>query len=420
MLMSRRSVLWLAASMILCGMLATDGFAKKGGNGGGGGGGEDPPQAALPNVEFDLRFLPLRDGSSAAVIADMNIGLEVVGHLQTDLGDQGFLYDYRSDLLVTLDELISAGEWQAMLDGDWTQSRLEGINSWGLVVGYLMNSDRTDARSFILDTRKTPALVHYPDVEVPGFAGAEKTLLDKVNIWGDIVGHLKFPGSDYTPVVFNPGIQDPDYEVPTIEVREIGLRGEFNSTPYNTEKLTDSRRVLVRGSQGEAAAEYDIEMRELVTVSTADDGLYIQGIHKSGQFFGEQTFKGGKWGIPRPTIVDWVDGHWQVVWQQSVEGQVTAINDSSEEDNLNEIFQGDILTREVEGSGFNNYVDLYLHNPRYGKILLDDLIRPDQLNAWQAIRYDDQIMTEKLPDSNFGAIADYFNWILVPHPHVRN
>ena len=209
MLVNRRVLFCFTAFMFLCGGVAIPGYAGNGngnGNGNGGGGGDDPPPAALPDVEFDLRFIPLRDGSNAAIIEDMNIGLEVVGYLQSDQGDQGFLYDYRTDLLFTLEELISADDWQIMLDGDWTQSVLMGINTWGLVVGYLGNSDSTDRRGFILDTRTTPAIVHYPDLEVTGFADTEKSLLDKVNVYGDIVGHFRFSGSDYlTPFVFNPG-----------------------------------------------------------------------------------------------------------------------------------------------------------------------------------------------------------------------
>ena len=142
------SILRLVTSVALCCVLAFPVLAAppagKGG-GGGGGGGEDPPQT-LPDIQYDVRVVKLLDGQTRVIPRWVNNHRQMVGYQSPDASETfqvGFLYDCDSDTVSNLESLLSAGDYSAITQAGFVQSRFRWINDLGYLIGYVKDIDST-------------------------------------------------------------------------------------------------------------------------------------------------------------------------------------------------------------------------------------------------------------------------------------
>ena len=168
--------------------------------------------------------------------------------------------------------------------------------------------------------------------------------------------------------------------------------------------------------------EYDIATDTLSEVCDDSDRLLLNDINSFGTYSGYAEFSEKRNRVSAyPVAFDPTTG---IIWKATSQSVgYWGLNDPSVDDLLHGVTLGDILIRR------NDWVRFGLYNPVYGELNIDDLIDasdPDRA-AWLLLTQNganDFVMSEKRPDTNFGAIAgkthpDGVPFILVPKPFTR-
>jgi hypothetical protein len=197
MFLNRRSVLWFAAGVLLCGVLATSSLAGKGGKGKGGGGGDDGGSGGgdtPPPVGYAVTWLQIDGGNTLAL--DVNATGEVVGYYYDPSNEpHPFLYSTTSGYEM-LDDLVDVAEaaMEAVLgeEIDLRQGHVlrsaHRINDAGRIAGNARNEfgERT---VYVFDVALDPPLQFAPSP-----AGIEIGVQDMstdgrilTGLWGDTI-----------------------------------------------------------------------------------------------------------------------------------------------------------------------------------------------------------------------------------------
>lgn len=214
MLLNRKYVLWLAASLVICAMLATSSFAGKGGKGNGNGGGTAGNGGTeLPPVRYEIRYIEAPDATGGVYAEEMNNAGQIVGSYVRNDQFYGFLFDpsddepgaspvgHTQDLNAIVDKSLAP---------DWVIASANGINDRGDVVGVLRPSDSImydgPFRSFVIDMNDTPPKL-YPIDPVSNVPLDSNHGADRINESGDIAGYFYVDGARHW-YLYNPGWYD--------------------------------------------------------------------------------------------------------------------------------------------------------------------------------------------------------------------
>jgi len=349
-----------------------------------------PPKntVTLPNVAYDIKLLPIDWWTQ---VYDVNNNLQVVGHYTINNINNGpvagFLYDHFLGTVSALPDLISQAEMDSLVAAGFTQSKFRGINDSGVIVGYVGNADWSVADGIIVETQ-TGVITRSSS-----FVTFNNSYLLHINNWGDLVGGYHV-GTDHRYTF----VASYDTQNATYVARDFGLA--FPTTLYRS-KITDTRLVKLPGPDPLITTEFDLNAgmySDPYLVSDLADGVDLTCIDSFGRYAGSRAAKGKTF----PIAFDPSTG---LIWQSTRAGGDSDINDPSSLDLGNGVGLGDILFSELK----TGRDPLYLRSPAWGELNLDLLLRSDDPDrtTWlsDGAGYSYVHMTQKLPDTNFGAIA---------------
>lgn len=402
---SRRHILILTATAlgILSMLVSSPLLAGKGGNGGGHGGGGSTSQ--LPNMAFELTYLPLT--SSYMQVQGLNNELQVVGWYVDDAGDQvGFVYDHSSGIVLTLDDLISTEDRTMLAARGFNSSKFRGINDDGIIVGYAgaeTGDEYTDADGLIIDM-STGSLT------LTSSLGYSTSYLLHINNANEVVGGY-LENDDWENAFVA------SFDATTESLSGAKDLGAFSGMIYGS-NLSDSGVAMLR--DGNDTWEYNFQSDTLHLTPLSQCQIVGKDIDNAERYVAVDLSRASN-GYGTPVIVDPATTGNGIVWTASRRGLDCHINDPSLADLDAGITIGDVIFSAYKKRGRE---PIYLYSPAWGELAVDDLIEAttEERVVWEGIPYYRSFLSQKLPNTNFGAIAGSggaLAYLLVPVPFDR-
>jgi hypothetical protein len=404
MLRNKRTVTWLAASVVLCGFLAVFSFAAppdgKGGGNGGGGGSEEPTLPADLDVRYRVQFIPLP--ASAAenyVVHDVNDVYEAVGaYNDVDGFRVGYYYDASTptDPALTVNEMIS-------LPARWVNTSLVGINNHGAIVGMVRDSFGFNQCILIYPSQDGYSY-EYEITSPVDTSGEMNSHFTQINDSGDIVG-ISWDGEGigyafaYHPRIF-----------PLEGFRDFTFFGSPGAR-WNSMQVTNARLGTVRVGEDLFWFGFLDGQESLAQLPANERSPTSDGISHDGQITANEALveKKGKHISYRYTPGVMVAG--QYVWQGSLDdGYATLVNSAVGQNAV-----GDIVGfNEISGVRWMRHAD----HPAWDYLDLSAMVvfssEPDE-ERWSLIPGQGARvwgMSDRDPIAGFGVLLGHYSSVI--------